>query len=168
MFTPGYLGKSLRVLAAAVLLLPGAAAAQDRDSQEVASYALTDATLSKYTKATKNLAALPGSRPGDCDSDADSMTLDEMTAALDGTPGAKEAIQSAGMTTREYVVFSWSILHNGLAAWTLSQPGGKLPAGTAKANVDFYQKHEGELQQLEDLKQDDDCVEDAAEDEYDE
>lgn len=163
-----YLGSSFRALAAAALLLPAAAAAQDRDTREVAGYVLTDAGLARYTKATKNLAALPGSKPGDCDTGADSMTLDEMTAALDGTPGARAALQSAGMTTREYVVFSWSILHNGLAAWALSQPGGKLPAGTSKANVDFYQKHEAELQQLEELKQDEDCDEDATEDEYDE
>lgn len=167
MFKSRYLGNSFRALAVAALLLPAAAPAQDRDTQEVAGYALTDAGLARYTKATKNLAALPGSKPGDCDTGADTMTLDEMVAALDGTPGAKPAIQSAGMTTREYVVFSWSILHNGLAAWAVSQPGGKLPAGTSKANVDFYQKHEAELQQLEGLKRDD-CDENAAEDEYEE
>lgn len=155
------------VLVAVILLAPGIATSQDRDAQEIAGYALTDAALARYTKATENLAALPASKPGDCDTGADSMTLDEMIAALDGTPGAKEAIQTAGMTTREYVVFSWAILHNGLAAWAISQPGGKLPAGTSKANVDFYRKHEAELQQLEGLKQDD-CNENTAEDEYEE
>lgn len=150
---------------ASALLASPPAAAQDRDAEAVAGYALTDAGLAKYIKATKNLAALPGSKPGDCDTGADSMSLDEMVAALDGVPGAKAAIQSAGTTSREYVLFSWSILHNGLAAWAISQPGGKLPAGTSKANVDFYQKHEAELQQLEALKQDDDCDEDAAEEE---
>jgi hypothetical protein len=167
MFEVRCLRGSFRALTAAALLLPGIAAAEDRDAQEVASYRLTDAALARYTKATNNLAALPGSKPGDCDAGVDSMSLAEMAAALDGTPGAQGAIQAAGMTTREYVVFSWSILHNGLAAWAISQPGGKLPAGTSAANVDFYQKHEAELQQLESLKQDD-CSEDAAEDEHEE
>ena len=31
------------------------------------------------------------------------------------------------MTAHEYVVFSFSLLQNGLAAWAVSQPGGKLP-----------------------------------------
>ena len=163
-----HLPRGLLGVLAATLLLPGFAAAQDRDAQEVASYTLTDAGLAKYTKATKSLATLPSSKPGDCDTGDDSMSLTEMVAALDGVPGAKAAIQSAGMMTREYVVFSWSILHNGLAAWAISQPGGKLPAGTSKANVDFYQKHEAELQQLETLRQDEDCDEDQAEEESEE
>lgn len=150
---------------AAALLASPPAAAQDRDAQEIAAYVLTDAGLAKYTKATKNLAALPGSKPGDCDAGDDSMSLAEMVAALDGTPGAKAAIQSTGMTTREYVVFTFSLFQNGLAAWALSQPGGKLPAGTSKANVDFYNRHAAELQQLEALKQDDDCNADETEDE---
>ncbi len=153
---------------ASALLTAPLAAAQDRDAQEIAAYVLTDAALAKYIKATKNLAALPGSKPGDCDAGDDAMSLDEMAAALDGVPGAKAAIQSAGMTTREYGLFMWSLLHNGLAAWAISQPGGKLPPGTSKANVDFYQRHEAELQQLETLKQDEDCDEDAAEDEPEE
>ena len=168
MFKLTHLQTALFAACATALLASSFAAAQDRDSQEIANYTLTDAGLAKYTKATKNLAALPGSKPGDCDTGDDSMSLTEMVAALDGTPGAKAAIQSAGMTTREYVLFSWSILHNGLAAWAISQPGGKLPAGTAKANVDFYQKHEAELQQLEALKQDDDCAEEPAEEEPEE
>ena len=161
----GYVGRSFWATAAAALLMAGAAAAQDRDSQEVANYVLTDAALGKYTKASKDLAALPGSKPGDCDAGDDSMSLAEMVAALDGVPGAKGMIQSAGMTTREYVVFSWSILHNGLAAWAISQPGGKLPAGTSKTNVDFYKKHEADLQALEGLRGSDQCDGDATEEE---
>jgi hypothetical protein len=78
-----------------------------------------------------------------------------MVARIDAVPGARDAIGSAGMTTREYVVFSWSLLQNGLAAWAISQPGGKLPPGVSKANVDFYKKHEAELQRLEGQKSDD-------------
>jgi hypothetical protein len=105
------------------LLLPAFAAAQDRDAREVQGHVLTDAGLAKYTQATKKIAALPG---GDCDDD-DSQSIDQMTAKLNASPGARAAIQSAGMTTREYVVFTWSLLQTGLAAWAVDQPGGKLP-----------------------------------------
>jgi hypothetical protein len=146
------------------LLLPAFAAAQDRDAREVQGHVLTDAGLAKYTQATKKIAALPG---GDCDDD-DSQSIDQMTAKLNASPGARAAIQSAGMTTREYVVFTWSLLQTGLAAWAVDQPGGKLPQGTSKANVDFYKKHQAELQKLEGLKQGDDCDDDREDDESDE
>ena len=151
------------------LLLPGFAVAQDSDAREIQSHVLTAAGLAKYTQATKKIAELPG---GDCDDDGDdgddgddSQSLDQMTAKVNAAPGAKAAIQSAGMTTREYVVFTWSLLQTGLAAWAVDQPGGKLPPGTSKANVDFYKKHEADLKQLEGLRQDDDCEEDQEDDE---
>jgi hypothetical protein len=168
MFKLTHLQSAFFAACAMALLASPFAAAQDRDTQEIVAYVLTDAALAKYIKATKNLAALPGSKPGDCDAGDDSMSLAEMTAAFDGVPGVKAAIQSAGMTTREYVVFMWSLLHNGLAAWGISQPGGKLPAGTSKANVDFYKRHEAELQQLETVKQDDGCDEEPVEEEPEE
>lgn len=46
------------------LLLPGFAAAQDRDAAEVQSHVLTDAGFAKYTQATKKIAELP---EDDCD-----------------------------------------------------------------------------------------------------
>ena len=161
------LGTSLRVLAATALLMPAIAAAQDRDAQEVQSYVLTDAGLAKYTQATKKLAALPGGSSA-CGDDGDgSQSLDAMTARLNAQPGVKAAIASAGMTTREYVVFSWSLMQNGLAAWALSQPGGKLPVGVSKANVDFYNKNEAALQQLQGAG-DADCDDNRDEDDNEE
>ncbi len=163
-------GGALSIAAAAALFLPGFASAQDRDTQEVQSYVLTDAGLAKYTQATKNISALPA-RPGsDCeeDKDSDSQSLDQIVAEFNAVPGGRAAIQSAGMTTREYVVFSMSVFQNGMAAWALTQPGGKLPAGTSKANVDFYNKHAGEIERLGALNKDDECDAQADEEAYDE
>ena len=170
MFRTHCLKGVLLAACAAALLASPLAIAQDRDSQEVSSYVLTDAGLAKYTQAARNIAALPAPPSGSCDDDdsSDSQSLDQVTAKFNAAPGVKAAIQSAGMTTREYVVFTFSLFQNGLAAWALTQPGGKLPAGTSKANVDFYNRHAAELQQLESLKQDDDCDEEPAEDEPEE
>ena len=159
---------ALLATCAAVALASPLATAQDRDSQEIASYVLTDAGLAKYLQAARNIAALPTQPTRGCDEEeiANSQSLDRLTAKFNAAPGVKAAIQSAGMTTREYVLFTFSIFQNGLAAWALTQPGGKLPAGTSKTNVDFYNRHAAELQQLEELSQDDDCSEDEAEEEY--
>jgi hypothetical protein len=152
------------------LLAPSLIVAQDRDTQEVTSYVLTDAGLAKYTQATKNIALLPAQPETDCEEDdgADSLSLDQLAAKFNATPGVKAAIQSAGMTTREFVVFTFSIFQNGLAAWALTQPGSTLPAGTLKANVDFYNRHAAEIEQLEAPKEEDDCDAETDDEAYDE
>jgi hypothetical protein len=170
MFWINSLKHALLATCAAVALAPPLAIAQDRDSQEIASYALTEAGLAKYTQATKNMAALAAGAQPDCSEEDDSngQSIDQTVAKFNAVPGAKAAIQSAGMTTREYVVFTFSLFHNGLAAWALTQPGGKLPSGTSKANVDFYNNHAAQLQGLEEFQKDDECDEPADEEAYEE
>ena len=150
------------------LLLPGIAVAEDRDTQEIQKYVLTDAGLAKYTAATQKLAALPPDAAACEDGDDDSQSIDGAAAKLNASPAAKAAIQSAGLTPREYVVFSFSLLHTGLGAWAADQAGGKLPPGTSKANVDFYKKHEADLKKLETVRQGDDCEDDREDEESDE
>ena len=158
-------------LAATTMLLiaPHLAQAQDADAQEVLRYTLTESGLAKYSQATKQLAALPKQERGACDEEGkEAQSLDEMAAKLDSVPGARAAIQSAGMTSREYMVFSLSLLQNGMAAWAVSQPGGTLPPGASRANVDFLKKHDAELKQLERLTPKGSCDDEPAEDVADE
>lgn len=162
MLTSRRIAGALLAASTMLLALPHGASAQDADTQEVLRYTLTDAGLAKYIQATKKLVALPGSGCDDEDSESQ-QSLDDMVAKIETAPGAKAAIQSAGMTPREYVVFSMSLLHNGLAAWAVNQPGGKLPPGVSKANVDFVNSHGAQLAPLEDLKPEDACGEEAEE-----
>jgi hypothetical protein len=150
-----------RLLAAALLagLLPLPAASQDfpdRDAREIGAYVLTEAGLAKYVKATTALGRLAQQATNDCDSEG-AASLDEAAARFNAVPGVRTAIQSAGMTTREYLVFTFSLFQNGMASWALSQPGGKLPPDTSKANVDFYRAHEAAIQKLGVQGGDDDC-----------
>jgi hypothetical protein len=142
-----HLARALIVVSAAVLAAPGIAAASDKDAREISSYVLTESGLAKFTQATQKLRAVPGACAKD-DDDSDTQSLDQMEAKLNSVPGAQSAIQSAGMTTREYVVFMWSMLQSSMAAWAASQ-GGKLPPGMSQANVDFARKHEADMQALE-------------------
>lgn len=144
------LGRPFQALAVLAFLLPQSGAAQDQDTQEVQRYVLTDAAFARFKQAASKLAALPAGLAGDCDDD--SPTIAKGVANIEATPGAKAAISSAGMTPREYTVFAWSLVHNGVAAWAVSQPGGKLPPGTNPANVDFCKKHAAEIEALPKLK----------------
>jgi hypothetical protein len=136
---------------------PDIARAQDKDVVEVQRYMLSEAALAKYTAATKSLAALPSAGCTEDDSDSENPSIDHMVAKLGAVPGAQAAVQSAGMSLREYVVFSMSLFQNGLAAWAVDQPGGKLPPAVSKANVEFVKKHGAELKQLEGLRPDGGC-----------
>ena len=168
MLTSRRITGALLTAVAILLIEPRLASAQDADSGEVSRYTLTEAGLAKYTEATKKLAALPGEGVDACDDDdAEGASLDQMAARLDAVPAAKAAVQSAGMTSREYVLFSMSLLQSAMGAWAASQPGGALPEGVSKANVDFLKKHDAELKQLEGLTDENDCIDAEAENEDD-
>jgi hypothetical protein len=150
------------IAAIAVLLAaPQWAAAQDADTREIERYVLTDAVLAKYARATRNLAAIADYASADCRDDdvdeADSPSIGKMVARIEAIAGAKAALQAAGIASREYVVFTFSLLQNGLASWAMNQPGGKLPAGVLQANVDFMRKHDAALKELGSLTKDGDC-----------
>jgi hypothetical protein len=129
----------------------------DRDAKEVSSYVLSETALAKYTRAVANLQPLMKSMAQNCDDEESAGSLSAMAARMDAVAGVKAAIQSAGMSTREYLVFSFSVFQNGLAAWALSQPGGKLPPGVQMANVTFYRSHEAAFKQLGDKAKAADC-----------
>jgi hypothetical protein len=142
-----------------MLLVPLVAGAQnlaDRDAKEVADYVLTDAALKKYTQAVRNLQPFMGQMPQDC-GEENARSLNETVAQLDGVPQIKSALKGAGMTSREYLLFSLSVFQNGMASWALAQPGGKLPPGVKMTNVNFYRSHEAELTKLGELAKQADC-----------
>lgn len=145
------------VLALSAPVGAGAQDLADRDAKEVADYALTDAGLKKYAQAVRKLQPLMEQLAQDCDHDEGSQSLNGVAARMDGVPEVKSALKAAGVTAREYLLFSWSVFQNGLAAWTLEQPGGKLPPGVKMANVKFYRAHEAELKKLGELTKQADC-----------
>jgi hypothetical protein len=152
------------------LLAPASAVAQEfseSDTREIASYVLNETKLEKYAEASRSLAEITDQLPGNCDDEEGAKSLDEMGARLDAVPAVRAAIEAAGMTSRDYVVFTLSLFQNGMAAWVLSQPGGTLPPDTSMANVEFYRSHEVTLQELGGLAQADDC-EDSYDEEYSE
>jgi hypothetical protein len=139
--------KAMVVAAAIGLAAPGFAVASENDKREISSYVLSEAGLAKFTQATQKLSGVAGACAQQDVDVSDSQSLDQMVAKLNAVPGAQAAIQSAGLTTREYVVFMWSMLQSGMSAWAQSQ-SGELPPGVSQANVDFYKKHEAEMKAI--------------------
>jgi hypothetical protein len=148
------------VAIALILLAPLVIEAQilaDGDAKEIADYMLTEPALAKYTQAVHKLQPLMAQLPQDCDHEEGSTSLNDMATRMDEVPGVKPALKAAGMTSREYLVFSWSVFQSGMAVLAVQQPGGKLSPGVKMANVNFYRTHEAELTTLGELTTHADC-----------
>lgn len=148
---------SIKSMLVAALLVAAFAPAvtralDDRDTQEIAAYQLTDAAFAKYSQATRGLGALAKSLPAVCDDDDTEQSLTSIAAKMDAVPGIKAAIQAAGMTSREYLVFSVALLQAGLVA-SLQQPGAKPLPGVNMANVGFFRAHKAAIDALGAVKQ---------------
>ena len=99
----------------------------DRDAKEIADYMLTEPALAKYKQAVHKLQPLIAQLPQDCERENGSTSLKDMATRMDAIPGVKSALKAAGMTSREYLVFTWSVFQSGMAVLAVQQPGGKLP-----------------------------------------
>jgi hypothetical protein len=113
-----------------MLLAPVVIEAQnpaDRDAKEIADYMLTEPALAKYKQAVHKLQPLIAQLPQDCERENGSTSLKDMATRMDAIPGVKSALKAAGMTSREYLVFTWSVFQSGMAVLAVQQPGGKLP-----------------------------------------
>jgi hypothetical protein len=151
---------AVTVAFAVALSAPRAVEAQnlaDRDAKEIADYVLTETALAKYTKAVHKLHPLKEQLQQDCDREDAPESLNGMAARMDAVQEVKSALKAAGMTSREYLLFSWSVFQNGMAVWALDQPGGALPPGTKPANINFYRAHKAALEKLGELTGEMDC-----------
>jgi hypothetical protein len=45
-------------------------------------------------------------------------------------------------------VFAFALIENAYAAYSVDQPGGKLPPGTSMANVEFLRRNTGVIEKL--------------------
>ena len=127
------LGTALAVplFLASILLTPGLIQAQnlaDHDAKEIADYMLTEPALAKYTKAVHTLQPLMGQLAQDCDREEGSTSLNDMATRMDGVSGVKPALKAAGITSREYLVFSWSVFQSGMAVFGSAADGRQVAA----------------------------------------
>jgi hypothetical protein len=147
------------LLAAAPLLAPGAAAqtaqgtAAARDAAELAAYRMTEEGLAKFAAATRSLAV--ASRSAEAIGDVTAGREDLVTAmaeAFEARPPLREAIVGAGMTSREYALFTMALIQASLGvAIVEANPAAidHLPADVSKENVRFVQAHRAALDALQ-------------------
>jgi hypothetical protein len=120
-----------------------------------ADHRLTRSDVERFAEASKQLRLLAERDPGPMrrlrarEGAARSASLEETVARLDAEPAVREAIESAGLTTREYalitVTLSEAILvQQALAHGSIDRP----PPGVSQENLDFVRTHRDEISRL--------------------
>lgn len=113
----------------------------DPDTKALAGYRLTDEGVENFAQASRNLVAALKADPGleRVMEGSGEGTIAETAAMYDAQPAVRKAIESANMTSLEYVTFLGSMIQAGMAAWLVEEYGqDKLPEGMPRENVDYY------------------------------
>ena len=143
---------------AAVAADASSAAAQPEKlfTEEVSNYRLTSAGLQKFLQATQNLHAIEDEsidledRFGDMDED--DVDLGQIAAAFDSEPLVKNAINGAGLTSREYLTFMFSMIQTMFTATMLEMGGenalAEMENSVLKQNVQFFREHKAEFEAM--------------------
>src|ERR1700683_2542453 len=115
----------IRTWAAIAVLLLGAAGMamqqpapqrnppDDADSKEYRNYRLTMDNVTKFAEASKALVKLSHDNPSlekDMESQSDARTIAEAVRTTEKYPAVTAAIKSAGLTTRDFVVMTGTLV----------------------------------------------------------
>jgi hypothetical protein len=150
---------------AAVSAAPEAATAQEGlerlahvfDDPALKDYRLTTAGLDKFIAASEALKELEG-QSFDLDDqvdfdDPESISVSRIVAVFDGVPRVRSAIAGAGLSTREYVTFLFSMMQAMFASIAVHVGGedalSDMPNGVLKDNVRFFMEHQDEFEALD-------------------
>jgi hypothetical protein len=131
----------------------------DQDLSDITKYKLSMDKIDKYIQSQRNLGAKvksmsPAQREAfensDISSDANA-SLDDMVAKIDKQPIMVAAINEAGLSTREWVMVTMSMMQTGMAAAVLkmrpndNQDSLMREMKVNPDNVKFYNEHEAEI-----------------------
>ena len=156
-------GKPLRarlmLLAPLTLLLAtpavSAQSQSDADLKAISAHTLTMPKYKQYLDATVNLANLAVKNPKVAEQldGYGNKSLAEQIELLEGIPPVRGAITATGFSTRDYLLTQGALLQAGMA-YALTKGSG-VPsekviqdAGVSRANLEFYQKNEAEINRL--------------------
>lgn len=144
---------------------PAPTASAGNELNDITQYRLSMDKIDKYIAAQRNVALKaknlsPAEKAamearnenGDANTDA---SLDDMQKKIDSEPLMKSAIQDAGLSTREFVMITMSMMQSGMAAGVLklrpkdNQDSLIRAMQASPENVKFYQDNEAEITRKE-------------------
>ena len=132
---------------------PLRAVENDPDLREVRDFRLTSEKVDKWASATQNLKKLADENPGlkeNMDKDDNEKNITEIVQRMGKYPQAVTAIRTAGLSPREYVVMSMSLMQSVMAVGLKKQGLLKeYPTDTINPqNLAFVEQNFERLRQL--------------------
>ena len=139
---------------------PASQAQANEDLNDVSKYKLSMDKIDKYIQAQKNMAAKmkamsPAEREafknGDNDLNGANASIDQMVAKIEKVPPMVDAIKDAGLSPREWVMVTFSMMQTGMAAAVLkmrpndNQDSLMREMKVNPDNVKFFNEHEAEI-----------------------
>ena len=146
------------LLALGLVFCFGSRATSGTDKQEIlrelAAFRLSMDKLSKAAqagRALESLSEIDSSLKGvaQFDKDKGSQAIAEAVGRIDAHPEARTAIQSAGLSTRDYVLTMYCFVQSTQALLVREDKGRKqYPPGASEENVVFVRNHLKEINRL--------------------
>jgi hypothetical protein len=142
----------LALLAPFALAQPAAAQAAGKDLAEISAYTLTMPKYKQYIAATQNLTDAAAANP-ESTVEGPAGSIDDIVTKISAIPPAKNAITSAGLTVRDFLVMQGALMQTGMAyammkEYNISKDSVVKTAKVNPANLDFYANNEAEIKRL--------------------
>jgi hypothetical protein len=131
---------------------PAAAGPSDADAKEYKNFRLNMNNVAKYVTASKGILKLMNENPTlkkQLESQRDVSTIDEAVNTTEKYPEVTGAIESAGLTTRDYVVISGTLTGSIMAVDMRKQGQIKAyPTTLLPENIAFVEKNYDKLKSM--------------------
>jgi hypothetical protein len=132
-------------------------AQEEADAKTIASYRLTLSALRKYEAIADHLSTWLKTQPAaqveqagaSASSSNDDMSIDEMAKEVVKVKAVADALQKAGMTSREYVIFTFALAEAGLYVEMKKRGLADDPEDTNPANIKFVEDNAAVLKALQ-------------------
>ena len=128
------------------------AASSNGDQEEIKNFRLNMARLEQYTAASKALAAYAKENPSVQESSQngqDAKTISDVVKRVEKYPGAVAAIQTAGLSPREFAVMGLTLFTVGMMVALKKQGNIKaIPATVLPENVAFFEQNYDKIESV--------------------
>jgi hypothetical protein len=133
---------------------PGAASvpAGEPTANDISNYTLDMDKMRKWANAMKGFAAIAATDSAAAaamDAGSSNETMSQAIARIESTPVARNVLQKAGLSARDYMMITAAYLQAGMTEGLMSTNAqAKMPEGQNPTNVEFYKAHKAELEQM--------------------